>query len=95
MFCNDCLTEAKTQIRTENESEREKAQANIPNSTACLSLWFGFGAVKTEVSKFLHVFLAVAFQEKEHFWGAGMKEDPMSLQRGVHPPSLQRGIACH
>lgn len=44
--------------------ERNKNQAKIPDNTACLSLWVGFGAVKTEVSKILHGFLAAVCQEK-------------------------------
>lgn len=75
MFCNDCLAEAKTKTRTENESEREKTQARIPNNTACLSLWFGSGAVRTEVFKFPQVFPAAVFQEKAYCWGCWHEEE--------------------
>lgn len=82
MFCNDCLTEAKSKTRTENESEREKTQAKIPISTACLSLWFRFGVVSTEVLKVPTCFPACHLPGEVTLLGCWYEEGPHESAEG-------------
>lgn len=92
MFCNDCLTAAKTKTGTENKvRERNKTQAKMLDNTACLSLWVGFGAARTEVSKILHGFLAAVFLEKARCWGWLHEEGSHESAEGCTPTFSAEG----